>query len=163
MIFLLICSYASATSATVLMQHLAHEHRISISSERSDQKQKKLTELFVEKKKDGEKKLDEKFVFSRRILVWLCRDLLPFNVVEKVGFLDFFSSLNRKKSDIPSRTTISNMALDDMYTCLKTKLIGHLKNTQRKYKVKNQLSSKCEMYVHLLIAFSRMYGLCVRM
>lgn len=125
-------SYANATSATVLMQHLSHEHRIQISTDRSVEKQKKLTDIFVEKKKEGTNNLDEKFVFSRRLLLWLCRDLLPFNLVEKPGFLDLFQSLNRKKNDIPSRTTISNMALDDMFVCLKTKLIAHLKETQGK-------------------------------
>lgn len=116
------------------MQHLAHEHRINVSSERIEEKQKKLTQLFVEKKKEGGAvKLDEKFVFSRRLLIWLCRDLLPFNMVEKIGFVDFLSSLNRKSSDIPSRTTIANMALDDMYNCLKAKLISHLKESQGSY------------------------------
>lgn len=123
-------SYANATSATVLLQHLSHEHRIQISTERTMEKQKKLTDLFVEKKKEGSSNLNEKFVFSRRLLLWLCRDLLPFQVVEKVGFLDFVQALNRKKSDIPSRATISNMALDDMYICLKTKLIQHLKESE---------------------------------
>lgn len=115
------------------MQHVAHEHRIQVSSERIEEKQRKLTEIFAEKKKDdntSKGNLNEKFVFGRRLLVWLCRDLLPFNLVEKEGFLDFFNSMNRKKAEIPSRTSISNMALDDMYTCLKAKLIGHLKETQ---------------------------------
>lgn len=43
-------SYANATSATVLMQHVAHEHKIQISSERIEAKQQKLTEIFVEQK-----------------------------------------------------------------------------------------------------------------
>lgn len=115
------------------MQHVAHEHRIQVSSERTEEKQRKLTELFVEKKKDANicsGNSNEKFVFARRLLIWLCRDLLPFNIVEKRGFLDFFNSMNRKNADIPSRTSISNMALDDMYTCLKARLVGYLKETQ---------------------------------
>lgn len=123
-------SYGNATSATVLMQHLSNGHRVNISTERTEEKQRKLTELFIEKKKNVTAKVDEKFVFTRRLLVWLCRDLLPFQLVEKTGFIDFFNSMNRKKTDIPTRQTISNMALDDMYKCLKTKLIGHLKETQ---------------------------------
>lgn len=126
----MIHSYASATSATVLMQHLSHIHRTDITTERNVEKQRKLTDLFIEKKNNAVTNVNEKFVFTRRLLVWLCRDLLPFSVVEKVGFLDFFQSLNRKKTDIPSRATISNMALDDMYKCLKSKLLEHLKETQ---------------------------------
>lgn len=114
------------------MQHLSNGHRVNISTERNEEKQKKLTELFIEKKKNTTAKVDEKFVFTRRILVWLCRDLLPFQLVEKMGFIDFFNSMNKKRTDIPTRQTISNMALDDMYMCLKIKLLGHLKETQGK-------------------------------
>lgn len=114
------------------MQHLSHEHRINISTERNEIKQRKLTDLFIEKKNNTKAAttIDEKFVFTRRILVWLCRDLLPFQLVEKTGFVDFFNSMNRKKADIPTRQTLSNMALDDMYKCLKSKLLSHLKDTQ---------------------------------
>lgn len=112
------------------MQHLSHGHRISISTERNEEKQRKLTDLFIEKKKNAATNVNDKFVFTRRILVWLCRDLLPFQLVEKTGFIDFFNSMNRKKTDIPTRQTLSNMALDDMYKCLKTKLLGYLKETQ---------------------------------
>lgn len=117
------------------MQHVAHEHKIQVTSERIEVKQKKLTEIFVEqKKKDNSKTIaNDKFIFSRRLLVWLCRDLLPFNLVEKDGFIDFLNSLNRKRTDIPSRTTISNMALDDMYLCIKRKLISYLKETDGTY------------------------------
>ncbi|XP_031639538.1 zinc finger BED domain-containing protein DAYSLEEPER-like [Contarinia nasturtii] len=124
-------SYANTTSATVLIQHLAHEHRVQVSSDRIEVKQRKLSEVFTQKKKEVTKgQLGEKFIFARRLLVWFCRDLLPFNVVSKPGFLDFFKSLNRKGDDIPSRTTISNMALDDMFSILKKKLISNLKETQ---------------------------------
>lgn len=127
-------SYANATSATVLMQHVAHEHKIQVTSERIEVKQQKLTDIFVEKKKDDSRKIaDDKFIFSRRLLVWLCRDLLPFNLVEKEGFINFLNSLNRKRTDVPSRITISNMALDDMYLCVKRKLISYLKETDGTY------------------------------
>jgi hypothetical protein len=63
-------------------------------------------------------KNDKKFLLARELTIWVCLDLLPFTMVEKDGFVNFF--LRRKivssRSDIPHPTTLANAALDDIYT-----------------------------------------------
>lgn len=71
---------------------------------------------------------DKAFIFARKIVLWICRDLLPFTIVSNNGFQDFWSSVNSDNSiaKLPTRTTISCEALYDVYKCVKSKVIDFL-------------------------------------
>lgn len=128
-----ILSYAKSTSTTILTQHLANVHKVNVKTHREEVKQQKLTDIFLTKKNDKSSTLagakDEKFVLARRLIVWFCRDLLPFSTVENDGFKDFWNSLNFNNTKLPTRPNVSNNALDDMYKVLKERLIMNLKSS----------------------------------
>lgn len=125
-------SYSNGTSTSGLTKHMLHAHGMKINTERDETKQRKLTDIFIS---DGTKKIpvnrsysknsDEKFILSRRIALWLCKDLIQFKTVENKGFRDLWSSLHIG-IPLPSRKTISVSAIDDMYSCMKTELVSRL-------------------------------------
>lgn len=123
-------SYAKSTSTTILTQHLANVHKVNVKTHREEVKQRKLTDIFLVKEKSSKLTgaVDEKFILSRRLIVWFCRDLLPFTTVENEGFKDFWNCLNFN-SKLPTRSNVSNNALDDMYKVLKENLITKLKSS----------------------------------
>lgn len=108
-------------------------HKVNVKTHREEVKQQKLTDIFLTKKNDKSSTLagakDEKFVLARRLIVWFCRDLLPFSTVENDGFKDFWNSLNFNNTKLPTRPNVSNNALDDMYKVLKERLIMNLKSS----------------------------------
>lgn len=109
------------------MQHLSNEHRLKIKSQAIEIKQKKLTDIFINHDKGDKtsaesKNLDEKFVLARRVILWYCKDLMPFNSVQNHGFTDFWQAINCN-IQLPSRSTLSMSALDDMYFCMKAELL----------------------------------------
>lgn len=107
-------------------------HKINVKTHREEIKQKKLTDIFLteenEKSPTLEKATDKKFVLARRLIIWFCRDLMPFSTVENNGFSDFWKSL-QFDIKLPTRQNVSNNALDDMYTVLKDRLIVDLKTS----------------------------------
>lgn len=119
-----------------MTQHLANVHKINVRTHREEVKQKKLTDIFFTKENEKPtsssssstlaKATDEKFVLARRLIIWFCRDLLPFSTVENKGFRDFYSSL-KFHVPLPTRPNVSNNALDDIYNVLKDRLIMDLK------------------------------------
>lgn len=125
-------SYAASTSTTILTQHLYNVHKINIKTHREETKQRKLTDIFLtnenEKSSTMTKTTDEKFILARRLIVWFCRDLMPFSSVENEGFRDFWSSLKRDTS-LPTRANVSTNALDDIYKVLRERLILDLKSS----------------------------------
>lgn len=73
----------------------------------------------------------ERYIFFRFLVLWICRDLLPFNMVCGEGFNMFWKKFNPKRHlTLPSRTTIAGQALDDSYQCIKQQLIDCLKMAQ---------------------------------
>lgn len=130
-------SYSMNTGGTNLCQHLLHDHDITISSAKADEKQRKINEVFFSSASTTSNSYASKrkscdanspFMFFRQIVLWFCRDLLPLCTVEKKGFNDFFQYLN-KTQELPSRSTVSISALDDLYLCCKNKLIEKLSNS----------------------------------
>lgn len=116
-------------------------HRTTVSTEKEATKQAKFTDIFIkpiEGAPPKSKLYDEKFILARRIALWHCRDLLPYSCVENIGFKDFWKSLPlHTKLELPTRQTVSISALDDMYGCLKTELIEHLKNIRGNFNIAN--------------------------
>lgn len=123
-------SYASTTSTTILSQHVANVHRINIKTHREQEKQQKLSDIFLQQKKPSTSATnkDEKFILARRLIVWFCRDLLPFCTVDNDGFANFWKSLNIP-IPLPTRQNVSINALDDMHNVIKDHLITDLKNS----------------------------------
>lgn len=109
---------------------MCYTHRIEVKTEREEIKQKKLTDIFFSTKSNkassssslSSTEPNDQFILNRRIVLWLCKDLLPFKSIENRGFVDFWASLGFD-TKLPSRNTVSVSALDDIYTCLKNELI----------------------------------------
>lgn len=156
--FLFSLSYSNGTSTTVLKKHLLHTHRINITTEHDELKQKRLTDIFISKKNipipENKNRNDERYILGRRLSLWLCKDLLPFSIVEYKGFQDFWSSLHVNIS-LPTRQTITIAALDDMYLCVKNELINTLGNSGGKRKSTTVLTFSFWLVhcVHVFVAF----------
>lgn len=132
-----------------MSKHLLHEHGIEVKTQKEEEKQKKLTDIFIStngNKKSlnqtTEQKKDERFILGRRMSLWLCKDLLPFKLVENKGFRDLWSSLSLGVT-LPSRQIVSVSALDDMYSCMKNELITRLKNSSGTYNYNIVANLKC--------------------
>lgn len=123
-------SYSKSTGKTNLSIHIVCFHKLELpSSSTADKNQRKLTETFFpdsKKRKLNNDQNDTKsqFIFIRQLVVWICRDLIPYNIVSQPGFKEFWEQNSSRK--LPSRTTISFKGLNDVYICLKNKLIEKL-------------------------------------
>lgn len=116
------------TSTTVLSNHMSSVHRINVTSERNEQKQQKLTDIFISsgsKVQNSTKPSDERFILARRLILWFAKDLLPLSMVDYKGFNDFWCALHTS-IPLPTRPTIAIAALDDMYDVMKKKLISKI-------------------------------------
>lgn len=121
------------TGPTNLYQHLQHKHGIEKKNKTNGENQKKLTEMLFSNKVSStisKTKDNGQSHMSRRMVLWLCRDLMPLMTVENVGFRDFWKYL-RPNEPLPSRKTISFGALDDIYICMKNQLIKELQESDR--------------------------------
>lgn len=67
--------------------------------------------------------------FNRDLVVWFCRDLLPFSAVGKCGFSGFMQK-NLPDMSLPDRTTLSHAALHDVYDAVKMKVTEDLKGAE---------------------------------
>ena len=65
-------------------------------------------------------KATSQFDINRDIVLWLCQDLQPFELIDKQGFQGF----NDKNLhlQLPSSRTVATTALVDVYSCLNTKI-----------------------------------------
>lgn len=101
------------------------------SSATADKNQRKLTEAFFPDPKKRKPNMDQnkrqtQFIFIRQLVVWICRDLLPYQTVCRPGFKEFWEQNDSGNKKLPSRTTISIKGLNDVYTCFKDRLIEKL-------------------------------------
>lgn len=69
----------------------------------------------------------EKFANSRLLVQMCCRDLRPFNLVEQPGFINYIKCIKPGIS-MPSATTLSRSALQDVYATYKNAILKFLKN-----------------------------------
>lgn len=122
-------SYASTTGSTNLVVHLESKHEITISSTHSVEKQRRISNvIFPNKDSESLREPKSNFMFFRQLALWFCRDLVTLDTVERKGFVDFWKYL-QNTFELPSRSTVSIGAIDDLYICCKNKLIGRLTNS----------------------------------
>lgn len=121
--------YSKSTSSTVLYTHLQNRHNIAKDTFSFNRKQRRLEEVLFggESSKRMKKEDKAELIVSRKACIWLCRDLLPFSLMENVGFRDFWRNFNIE-SKPPSRSTVSREALDDVYACL---AVSYLVSTKK--------------------------------
>lgn len=122
--------YKLTTATGNLHEHLAKAHDMVLKKVTTDQNQKKISNMLFSKESEVvPTKRDAQFLINRRICLWLCRDLQPFNVVEKPGFKSLWGYLCKwLPFKLPSRSTVSIAALNDIYASIKTKLIETLQS-----------------------------------
>lgn len=80
------------------------------------------------KPKTSANKIDSQFIFNRKLLLSVCRDLAPFSQVEKEGFGQFWNTYNSVYK-LPCRATLEIGCLDDLYACCMKKMIDFLAKT----------------------------------
>ncbi len=67
--------------------------------------------------------------FNRDLTVWFCRDLLPFDAIAKEGMVDFFRKLF-PDIQLPTPTTLSNTALNDVYLAVHSQVKDMMKDVK---------------------------------
>lgn len=108
------------------------KHKIVSKSDKFNNKQRKLTDIFLNENSNVVQppKQNDKFILARRLILWFCRDLLPFTLVDSRGFADFWKYM-LKDIELPSKTTLAVSALDDIYICMKNRLTENLKESPK--------------------------------
>ncbi len=116
----------SKTSYTGTMAlHLSMKHNICESADKNQTMQK-----YLSKYASGEcSKTLSNHELYRDITIWFCRDLIPFDTVEKSGMRDFFDKV-LPDNKLPSRSTISCSALNDVYLAVHDKIKDMLVNVK---------------------------------
>ncbi len=117
--------YKPTTNTGNLRDHLRDKHGIDLSHKLTDKNQRKVTDMLMTVGKpipDVDRPMSEKrFILARQMCLWFCRDLLPFNAANKDGFHDFavYAKMIKENEKLPDRTTLSDAALNDIYSALK--------------------------------------------
>jgi BED zinc finger len=113
------------TTISNLKYHLRKRHNIELT-EVSDA-EKKLTNLQT-KKLSSLPTSQRKGLLARRTALWMCRSLRPAQMFKDNAFLDWAVSNGgvERKEDFPSVSYITGSAMNDIYVCLKEKLIQSL-------------------------------------
>lgn len=118
--------YSLTTSTTTMNDHLLNEH--GIESKEVGKLQHTLEGCFSGGRSKSACKTA--FEYNRDFVFWFCSDLLPFNTVEKEGFKRFFDKNGIREFPLPSRTTLSVEALQDVYILVKEKVRAKLKDVE---------------------------------
>jgi hypothetical protein len=108
-----ISNFSAQTSTGNLNTHLSTKHAIETMPE---DKLNKIVGYFRSYTKHGvaSQSPPKQHEFNRDLVLWFCRDLMPFTAVNKSGFLDFFDKYMPMTP--PSDSTLSLTALNDLYT-----------------------------------------------
>ena len=64
---------------------------------------------------------------NRRLVIWFCMDLIPFDAVQKDGMKGFFDRI-LPSLNLPTPVTLSSSALDDVYMSLRSQVQNMMKN-----------------------------------
>lgn len=109
--------YSPTTSSSNLQQHLISIHNITnlVNTKLVERR----TQNIFNSSESGT--TNQKTVWARRTALWLCEDLLPFNLVNGSGFRKWMvrNKYINNESQIASNVTISQSALNDCYEIVK--------------------------------------------
>lgn len=74
-----------------------------------------------------------KSILGRSVAMWLCEDLLPFNVVSGEGFKKFMlrHKIVQSENEIPSNVCISTSCLNDVYTLVRQRFCAVMNKAPR--------------------------------
>lgn len=106
-----LASFVLTTASGNIIQHLSLKEKCR---ESSSQKLDKYLTKYTTAVSSGFGSASTTHELNRDILIWFCRDLLPFEEVEKQGFAAFFSK-SFPGFQIPTAATLSITALNDIY------------------------------------------------
>jgi hypothetical protein len=108
-----ISNFSAQTSTGNLNAHLSTKHGIETMPQ---QKLNKIVDYFRSYTKQGVPSQSPitQHEFNRDVVLWFCRDLMPFSAVSKGGFLNFFAK-HMPHMKPPCDSTLSSTALNDLY------------------------------------------------
>ncbi len=114
-------NFKITTSTGNMNLHLRSNHGIK---EEDEKKTKKILEYFSKYDTNSASfgSAITSHEFNRDLLLWFCRDLLPFEMVSKAGMIDFFNK-NVAGFELPTPQTLSTTALDDVYNAVRDRVI----------------------------------------
>ena len=115
------CAKKSTASGNHLL-HATQKHRQDFTREASTSNAKMTSWLLSAE--NPSQPAQNQHEFNRDIALFMCRDLVPFNAVEKSGFTVFC-----EKNTLftpPTANTVANSALVDVYSVVKNKIKGLL-------------------------------------
>ena len=113
-----VASFASTTSSSNMNTHLSSKHNICVMT---DEKTTKIVQFL--KPKDAAEGIgaQSNYEVARKMVLWFCRDLIPFEAASKGGFMNFFSN-NVPFMHVPSTDTLRKTALDDVFHVVRRQL-----------------------------------------
>lgn len=128
-------SFSSRISTGNLNRHLLDSHNLR----ESDTPVVKTLETYFgtsAKRVKVNKDEDTKWYLSRDLVLWMCRDLLPFNMISKDGIKHFFKTYKivTKDEDLPHPSTLQTTALSDVYETV-LKLVKDKTNDQEEFAI----------------------------
>ena len=138
------------------MNHLRITHKID-STEILRHASKRLNGLFDPSYVPAHT-ADRKTLLARRTTLWLCRDLLPFSLVQGNGFFDWMNSNGyiKNKIELPNERTLANSALNDLCVLTEKNFQTSLQMTPSTITIQIDFwtsQAGCTPYVTLAIQF----------
>lgn len=119
-----VCSFSQSTSTGTISLHLSMKHGIHENDE-------KVTKIVGYLKKYTSTGASSSCLSShelnRDMVLWFCKDLIAFDAVEKDGMIDFFHKVV-PQIELPSPTTLSCSALDDVYLAVHSRVTDLMKD-----------------------------------
>src|SRR6218665_3460917 len=121
-------SFSASTSTGTISLHLSMKHDIH------DNAEKMSTILGYLNKYDASSSGPSSSCLSshelnRDIVLWFCKDLIAFEAVSKDGMKDFFHKV-LPQIELPSPTTLSSLALDDVYVAVRSHVKSLMQNAK---------------------------------
>lgn len=105
-----VATFAPSTSTGTMALHLSMKHNIR---DVSHDKTGKILSYLQKYDKCGQSACTSTHELNRDLVVWFCRDLIPFEAIAKKGMNGFFMKMFPGVS-LPTPETLSGCALDDV-------------------------------------------------
>ena len=99
---------AVGTATGNLKVHLSKYHNVNIDCDRTVEKQQGILRNWITSSKPA----TSCYEINRELIMWFCKDLKPFSMVEDAGFVKFFKE--NVGADLPTRSGLSQTPLCDV-------------------------------------------------